>query len=279
VSEFFAANTEGELDKNETNVSAAVNASYRVADTWILSAGLGRAVRTANTLERYSDRFPAVKFQNAAEFMGNPELAPERSLEWNVGTSFVAYRASFGFDAFGRSLDDYITVVPDPDLPKRLPLSPPVVFRYINGEAQFYGYEAYGSSPLGGHFDVRGSLSYVWAEDRTFDEPAFGIPPLKFIAAGKVRSEDGGRWVELELTAASEQTRVAERRFEQPTEGWQRFDLRAGFALASGLGARLGLLNLTNEQYATHLNSLNPFTMERIAEAGRTFYVGVEYGF
>jgi hypothetical protein len=67
----------------------------------MLSLGVGRAVRTANALERYSDRFPAVKFQNAAEFLGNPALSPERSLEWNIGTSFLANRATFGFDVFG----------------------------------------------------------------------------------------------------------------------------------------------------------------------------------
>ena len=65
-----------------------------------------------------------------------------------------------------------------------------------------------------------------------------------------------------------------------------RFDVRAGVEIAGGVGVRLGVLNLANEQYATHLNSLNPyylrresFTRERVAEMGRSFYVGVEYGF
>jgi iron complex outermembrane receptor protein len=175
----------------------------------------------------------------------------------------------------GRSIDDYITVVPDPDVPKRLPLSPNVVYRYINGEAQFYGYEAYGNSPIGSNFELRGSLSYVWARDETFDEPAFGIPPLKFIVAGKVKSEDGRYWAELELTTNSAQERVAAARFESPTPAWERLDLRSGFALVGNLGVRVGLLNLTNEQYATHLNAANPFTRARIAEPGRSFYVGV----
>ena len=36
---------------------------------------------------------------------------------------------------------------------------------------------------------------------------------------------------------------------------------------------------MTDEFYAAHVNSLNPFTRERIAEIGRSVYVGAEYGF
>jgi outer membrane receptor protein involved in Fe transport len=94
-------------------------------------------------------------------------------------------------------------------------------------------------------------------------------------------TEDGSYWGELELTAVGEQTRVATARLESPTEGWQRLDFRAGLAPGAlrGLVIRLGVRNLTDETYATHLNTLNPFTRERILEPGRAFYVGVEYGF
>ena len=34
-----------------------------------------------------------------------------------------------GPDWFYRAITDYITVLADPDLPKRLPVSPPVVYR------------------------------------------------------------------------------------------------------------------------------------------------------
>jgi iron complex outermembrane receptor protein len=149
-SDFLLANTDADPNQDDTSVSAAVNATFRIQDRWLLNLGLGRSVRSATTLERYSDRFPAVKFQNAAEFLGNPALEPEKSLEWNLGTSILADEATFGTDVFGRRITDYITVLPDPDLPKRLPLSPDTVFRYVNGDAaRFFGYEVYGDSALG----------------------------------------------------------------------------------------------------------------------------------
>ena len=53
----------------------------------------------------------------------------------------------------------------------------------------------------------------------------------------------------------------------------------AGAELAEGLRVRGGVQNLTDEFYVNHLNSLNPFTGQRIAEVGRTAYVGAELGF
>jgi len=54
---------------------------------------------------------------------------------------------------------------------------------------------------------------------------------------------------------------------------------RAGLAIAQGVSALVGLENLTDETYATHLNALNPFTRQRINEIGRSYYAGLEWGF
>ena len=73
--------------------------------------------------------------------------------------------------------------------------------------------------------------------------------------------------------------RVAEARFELATGGWTTLDIRGGARLAEGFTLRIGIENLTNEFYATHINSINPFTRERIAEFGRSFFVGADFGF
>ena len=70
VSDFFLDNTTGALDQSETNVSAAVSARWALANNWSINAGVGQAVRTATTLERFSDRFPSTKFQVAARVHG-----------------------------------------------------------------------------------------------------------------------------------------------------------------------------------------------------------------
>ena len=81
------------------------------------------------------------------------------------------------------------------------------------------------------------------------------------------------------MTSTAAQDRVAASRLEMPTAGWTTLDLMAGAALNDGLTLRAGVQNLTDEYYVNHLNSFNPFTRQRIAEVGRSAYIGVEVGF
>lgn len=280
VSPFFAEHAAGDLSQRNTNVSAAASLGLDVWANTVLNLGVGRAVRNPSVLERYSDRFPAVKFQTAAEFMGDPGLAPEKSRELNVGLVSVLGRTVTELDVFYRVIDDYITVAPDPGVPKRLPLSPPLVFRYTQGgEARFVGFDVRTETPLGRWFDVHASLSFVRAEDTFFDEPLFGIPALEERYGFRAHTPDGGRWMELVVTRQHGQDRVATARFEVPTDGWTTADLHAGVAVSDGLTIRAGVRNLADVYYVNHLNSFNPFTGMRIAEVGRSTYVGAEYGF
>ena len=262
------------------NISAAANASLRVTDAWLVTLGVGRAVRNPSVLERYADRFAAVKFQTAAEFVGNPALVPEKSLEFNAGTTLRAAEATVGLDVFVRHVDDYITVAADPNLEKRLPLSPDTLYRYVQADAaRFTGFDLTANSPAGPWIDVRGGWSYVRAEDLLFDEPLFGIPPFEQQYAIEVHTPARTAWVELQVTSTAAQERVATRRLEQVTEGWTTIDLLGGVEVTEGLTIRAGVLNLSDVYYVNHLNSLNPFNGERIAETGRSAYIGLEYAF
>ena len=272
----------GHLDQNNVNVnvSAAANASLRITDNWLVNLGAGRAVRNPSVLERYADRFPAVKFQTAAEFVGNPLLAPEKSLEVNAGTMLRAAQATFEADVFWRSIDDYITVARDPNLTRRLPLSPAHVFRYVQADAaRFTGLDLRAESAAGRWLSLRGGWSFVRAEDLLFDEPLFGVPPFEQQYAIDIHNPSRTWWAELQITATADQNRVATTRLELPTSGWTTIDLAAGGKLIDGVTLRAGVRNLTDEFYFNHLNSLDPFSGQRIAEIGRSTYIGLEFTF
>ena len=266
--------------QTNTSVSAAANASLRLTDKWRVTLGAGRAVRNPSALERYADRFPAVKFQTAAEFVGNPGLVPEKSLELNVGTTFRAAEATLALDVFVRHVDDYITVAHDPNLAQRLPLSPDQLFRYVQADAaRFAGFDLTATSAAGPWVDVRGGWSYVRAVDLLFDEPLFGVPPFEQVYALELHNPARTGWVELLVTSTAAQERVASARLEAPTDGWTTIDLMGGVRMREGLTLRAGVQNLTDRYYVNHLNSFNPFTRLRIAELGRSVYVGTEMGF
>ena len=263
-----------------TSVSAAASASLRLTGNWLITLGAGRAVRNPSALERYADRFPAVKFQTAAEFVGNPGLVPEKSLEYNVGTTLRAAEATLALDVFLRTVDDYVTVAPDPNLRKRLPLSPEQVFRYVQADAaRFAGFDLTAAAAAGPWIDLRGGWSWVRAEDLLFDEPLFGVPPFEQQYALDVHNPSRTRWLELLVTSTAAQERVAAARLELPTAGWTTVDLLLGMEMRGGLTLRAGVRNLTDRYHVNHLNSRNPFTGRRIAELGRSVYGGAEVGF
>ena len=276
LSPFFAANTTGSSNPSDSHVSAAVSSTIDVGDHWSLSLGAGRAVRTATVLERYSDRFPSTKFQLAAEFMGNPALDPEQSLELNAGGRGAYGDLLVEVEAFYRRIDDYITIVPDPALPKRLPLSPPVVFRYVNGSrATFYGGELVLRQRFGDAVSWRGSLAYVRGEDQALDEPVLGVAPLNGEVGVRFHGLEGRLWIDLAGRFADAQDRVAASRFERRTPGWAIVNLTASYELARGLTLTAAVDNLTDHAYAEHLNSPDPFTRERVREIGRGLRLGV----
>jgi iron complex outermembrane receptor protein len=276
VSEFFRAHTTGALERDDTEPSAALVWTGTAGRRWSLTAGAGQVVRFPTALERYADRTPSSRFQVAAEFLGSPDLAPERATQLDLGAAWAGDRVSLRLDLWARTIDDHVTVAADPSLPRRLPGSPPVVYRWINGG---------GADFRGGELDVYGRAGTAWrwrlmaswmrGEDDTFGEPAFGTPPDS--ARASLRWQPAARgWLELAAEAVAEQDRVATARLERPTPSYETFDLRGGLGLGGGLRLLGGVDNLGDEDYARHLSSLNPFTGERIPEPGRRAWAAIE---
>lgn len=280
LSPFFVANTVADTDPEETHVSAALSAIFDMGRDSQLTLGVGRAVRTASVLERYSDRFPATKFQLAAEFMGNPGLDPEQSLEADLGWRTRHRDLVFEADVFYRVIDDYITVEAAPELPRRLPLSPPTVFRYVNGDqATYWGGELKLRQRVDEHWSWQAAVAYVRAQDKALDEPVLGIAPLGGRAGLRYTTLGGDLWVEGTVRFADRQDRVATSRFEQATPGWAVYDLSASWRIDERWGLRLDVENLGDHAYTQHLDSPNPFTGQRILEIGREIRLGFELGF
>jgi iron complex outermembrane receptor protein len=269
-SDYFLQNTSGDLRQEELNVSAGLSWNFRVSDRWNLTTSLGRAVRTANVLERYANRFPSSRFQIGAEFLGNPDIDPEINNQVDVGIRYEAPRFGWFVDTFYRQIDDYITILADPTLSKSLPASPDTVYRYINGdEARYVGFEAGSAIRFGTSWSARLQAQWLEGDDEELDEPALGVPPLSGSVALRYSHQSGKFYVEGKARIADRQDRVASSRYEKETPGYTVFDLRAGLRVSEGLSILLIGRNLTDKFYVNHLNAFNPFSGDRIAEPGR----------
>ncbi len=286
VSDFFKENVSTNLDHTETNLNGALTLSANPGENWVISAGVGSAVRTADATERYSDRIPASKAQTSAEFVGNPGLDPERSTQFDLWIESHYPKWALSFNAFTRHMEDYITIRAT-DLPKRLPLSPNTVYQYRNGEATFKGFEtslAYRFIP---ELKTEVSARYLWGKDKTVDEPALGVSPFGVDSKLRYESLNGNIFVEGVLHIVSEQDRVATSRGESPTDGYTTLDLKGGAYFLDNFSLQFGVNNIFGTQYVNHLNANNPFTGipmaeysgQRIPEPGRVIFVDLSYAF
>ena len=270
--------TREDLTQNEANLSGALTLTTHPDAAWSVSFGVGSVVRTADALERYSDRIPASKAQTSAEFIGNPTLRPERSTQADVWLEGAYPRVSLNLNAFARRMDDYITLTPT-DVPPLLPLSPPTVFRYVNGEATFFGFEASASFALTEPLSLGLGGSYLRGKDETLDEPALGVTPPSVNASLRYDAPGGRFFAEGTTHLVARQTRVAVTRGEQPTDGYVTADVRVGLSLVRNVSVLFGVNNLFDEMYVNHLNAANPFTGVRLPEPGRVLFANVRLAF
>jgi len=277
-SEWFTENVSDRTSTSSTDFSAAATLGVHLSRNWMLFAGAGSAVRTPDANELYADRFPASKGQLSAEFVGNPDLDPERSAQFDLGFDGLYSVVNLQGNVFVRNITDYITLQPT-DLEKKLPMSPDVVYQYVNGEAFFWGFEAAAGILLSGSWTLNLRTDYLWGEDTTLDEPAFGVMPWRGSAGIRYDMPNRRFNGEAILRVAGEQNRVATSRGETPTDGWVTGDLRFGWKITDMWLLRFGVQNLGDRQVVNHLNSKNPFTGDQIAEPGRIIYVNLGFSF
>jgi iron complex outermembrane receptor protein len=272
-----AGGTQAGLDRRDAALSGALTASVPLAKQWSLSLGAGSVVRPPTALERYSDRFPATKSQTSAEFQGTPSLDPERSTQADLWIEGGGSSWALSVNGFARRVSNYITlepVGPDAGIEPILPLSPPTVYRYVNGTARFVGAEVQGSVSLLPALSLRASGSWLRGRDETRDEPAFGVAPPSAAVGARWSPEVGlsgvaGAYLDAALNLSAEQDRVAASRGESPTDGYATVDLRAGARLLERVELKVAARNVFDVAYTNHLNAKNPFTGARIAEPGR----------
>jgi iron complex outermembrane receptor protein len=278
VSDWFSQNVSDVTNVTETNLSGALSARFALGTNWSLTVGGGSVVRTADAMERWADRFPASKSQMSAEFVGNPVLSPERSNQLDVAVEGSWSRVLFRVSGFARHIDDYVTLSPT-DFEPKMPMSPPTVFRYVNGSADFIGFEASASVGVHPAWTVRLETDYLWGEDQSLDEPALGITPWTG-RMGLRWQRPGGRFhVDGLLTVAADQNRVATARGEIPTDGYVTGDLRFGWHFTDRFLFRFGVQNIGDAFYVNHLNQRNPFGGDQVAEPGRVIYANLVWSF
>lgn len=283
ASDAFLENAGGsprdDLDASDVYWSGMLTLTTTLTPAWTVSLGAGSVARAADAFERYADRFPAGRNRTSAEMQGTPDLNPERSTQGDLWLRGEFEWGNVQLNGFARRIDDYITMEPT-DIDPMLPFSPETVFRYVNGTATFYGIDAAGRFDVNPLVTLRGQASYLWGQDRTLDEPAFGIlPPMADLGLRFQVPFNEDLFLEAITHFAAEQSRVATTRGETSTDGYVTLDLRLGFVPAARTSFVFSIENVTDASYVYPLNAHNPFDGAPIPEPGRAFGMNLRVNF
>lgn len=283
----FALDPDSGDERTETQLSPRVGLSWRPAPGLQLFSSVGQAFRAASLTELYTDGVhfnvgqfplgPGTIASGVNNFVPNPDLKPEKALQYEVGARFerggvlrAGDRLSLSANAYYADVQDYInqTVsVVDFSTGRFVPGVGLVVdgtTRTENVDAELWGFEA----------EARYDRADWWLAAaaaiprgrETSGEALGNIPQDRLTLSGGWRPADRAE-VGARVTFAAGQDDVPST--GAPTSGYTTLDLFASWRPESGplAGAtfRAGVDNVFDREFSIHPNALN--------QPGRSFKV------
>ena len=242
-------------------VSGSLGALLRVTGPLTMGASVGRAFRTPDVNELYSEgpHLAANSFD-----IGNPSLQMETGLGIDVFGRITGRRLNAEATWFRNAITGYVFPQATGQLSRiRLP-----IYQFVGEDAVLTGLESVLGWSLPAGFKLEAVASYVRGTLLATNEPLPFMPPLQGrLAIGYAPAD----WfVEAEAQMAGSQERTG--RFEQPTDGYATLGISAGMRLT--LAGRLHVVtlhveNLGDTEYRYHLSRVK----EIMPEAGRSVSV------
>ena len=205
--------------------------------------------------------------------VGNPYLSSERHMTIEFGHDGMLLGNHVKGTVFYNDVDDYVTThrVSDSAMGART---------YKNVDATLYGYEITAHRMIAG-IDTTLNLNYTRGEDDTQNRALPQIMPLAGDLTFELKSAQSNYG--LRINFADTQDRFDSRVLDVAggTAGYTVYDIFAGFEPTPNLRFTVGMSNITDKRYATHLNTTNSLdaAATRTDEPGRSLFGSINYEF
>ena len=250
-----------------TNVSGSVGVFVKPSEGQFYALTVARNARAPTEGELYSDGpHPGT----GAFEIGDPGLDPETVLSVEATGRWTYDRFRAEGHLWYASYDGYIDQVPTGDVEDNLP-----VFRYIQSNATFYGFELEGTYDLwvDGGRTLSAQVGADFVRGDTDDGTPARIPPWS--TSGKLIWESAMFDANLEVRYVAEQDRVAA--FELPTDSYTMVNLYGAVKPFKNPDLKLfaELRNATDELAREHVS----FLKDIAPLPGRSFRAGVAFRF
>ena len=226
--------------------------------------------------ERAPDTTELFNAKNSSTAMmrhvGNPNLSSERHMTVEIGYEGMLMGNHITGSVYYNDVDDYVTTyrLDDSAMKARL---------YKNVDATLYGYELTAHRLIAG-IDTTLNLNYTRGEDDTQNRALPQIMPLAGDLTLEVKSAHTNYG--LRINFADTQDRFDSKVLDVgETSGYTVYDIFAGFEPTPNLRFTVGMSNITDKRYATHLNTTNTLdgAADRTDEPGRSLFGSINYEF
>lgn len=257
-----------DVSKTDSAFSANLGLLCKLSGTVNLALNAGRAFRAPTLLERFF-----FGPHQSAEDRGNPDLKPEKSLNFDLSVRYRARTLRASASVFYNRVADYI-VSQNTGTTNTLGQD---IYSWDNvSDAALYGGEASVEWQPAGGFTLFAAGSLVLGKDLDTDDNLPAVPPL--------RLSYGMRWkgtlfagillrAELQAKTIFDQNNPAPS--ESVTEGVTLLDASLGVIINRNLGIRFRMENITDQSWHDHLSRIGWIKEQK----GRSFKTAVSLKF
>ena len=240
---------------------------------------LSRNERTPDATELFNAKTSmAMGGKYRLRHIGNPNLESEVHTTLEVGFENMIMGSHVNGSLYLNDISDYVTTYRASDGTYDNTVNDARIYK--NVDATIWGYELTVEKNITPSISTTLNLNYTHGDDDTQSRPLAQIMPL----SGDISLEYQTGSVNYGLRAnfADTQDRFDSRVLDTGrTGGYTVYDLYAGFEPTPNVRLTMGVSNLTDKRYATHLNSTNELdgTADRVDEPGRSFWGSLIYDF
>lgn len=258
------------LEKDQNRFLFSLNGSYEKSfEKTNIAAGLGYGQRAPSVTEAYG--FYLFNSNDNFDYIGNPYLNNESSIEFNAAINFDLHKFKIGAETSYFYMGNYIIGEPDPALsPMTIGATGVKIYTGLD-HATIWNSSIKAEVQFLNHWHLNGILAYSLGRDDK-GEPLPLISPLNYNAALHYKKNVFD--AELSFSGAGEQTEFGSIYGETPSESYMIFNANASYNFYVGdqsFYVRAGVENMFDKYYSTYAD------WNDIPRMGRNFFLNFSY--
>lgn len=269
----------GVINRSFSNVSWSIGYNYSL-EKWLVKANVGKSFRMPIAKELAAN---GVNYHRFSYEVGNSELSPEVSYQFDLGVTYGSGKLSIGLSPFFNYFLNYIYLNPSSDH-DRLYGNGNQVYYYTQSKVMRYGGELHFQYQLIKSIQLEIVGEYIYSKQLSGEKKGYTLPfspPPSAIFSIRYQKQKI-RFIETPYLFVDYKATAAQNNIvppEESTDGYQVINTGLGGTISlfhQQVNISLQVQNLFNTKYFNHTSY---YRLINVPEPGRNFIVNVSIPF